>query len=287
MTLSFQYNHTMPKPIQHPRSRTTVLVIALLAAMIGLSGLFALSQSVQAASPRQAPIYTPTPGPDGKIIYVVKANDTLLGISLVMGVSIDQLRALNNLTDDTIIEGQNLIIGLGGPPEVTPAAGETGPTATPAPLTPTPTPQVGSGKLCILLFNDENGDSIRQEQEISIPDGAISISNRTGSVSRTDSTKAGTEAQCFEDLPEGEYTISVAAPAGYNATTANSYALPLKAGDQTYIDFGAQVNSVTAAESPALVTETGKRSPLLAIIGGVFLLAGVAVAVMAGRLLRR
>jgi hypothetical protein len=230
----------------------------------------------------QVPIFTPTPGPDGKIIWVVSSNDTLLSISLITGVPVDSLRQLNNLTNDTIIIGQKLIIGLAGPALVTPTLG---PSPTPTPILPTPTPKPGSGQLCILLFNDANGDSLRQESEPSIPGGAISISNRIGSVSLTADSDSGTEHKCFEELPESDYTISVAVPEGYNATTNNIYSIPLKAGDQTYIDFGAQANSQTLAEAPVLPSE-GERSPLLGIIGLVFLIAGVVVAIFAYRLLR-
>ena len=237
----------------------------------------------QAAPQEQIPIYTPTPGPDGRIIYIVKPNDTLLGISLITGVSVEQLRALNNLTSDTIYEGQKLLLGLAGPVDVTPTPGPT-PTATP--ILPTPSPKPGKGNLCILLFNDLNGDSIRQENEPSIPDGAISFGNRSGSVSETIATGIGLEPQCFEDLPEGSYSISVAVPEGYNPTTETSYELELKAGDKTYLNFGAQANSQTLAEAPVIPAPEGGRSPLLGIIGGLFLLAGIGAAIFAGRMLK-
>jgi hypothetical protein len=94
------------------------------------------------------------------------------------------------------------------------------------------------------------------------------------------------EADCFENLPEGQYTISVAVPEGYNPTTQNSYELPLKAGDITYINFGAQANTQTLAEAPSIPAPEGGRSPLLGIIGVLFLLAGGAVAFFAARSLR-
>jgi LysM repeat protein len=237
----------------------------------------------QAAPARQIPIFTPTPEADGRIIYIVKANDTLLGISLVTGVPVDKLRALNNLTSDTIFEGQKLLLGLAGPVEVTPTAG---PTPTPTPVLPTPSPRPGQGTLCILLFNDINGDSIRQESEPSIPEGAISFNNRAGTVSQAVTTTAGEKHQCFPDLPEGTYTISVAVPEGYNPTTETDYEMPLKGGDETYINFGAQANSQTLAEAPVIPAPEGQRSPILGIIGGLFLLAGVGVAIFASRLLR-
>ena len=236
----------------------------------------------QAAPPAQVPIYTPTPGPDGRIIYIVQPNDTLLRISLISGVPVDQLRGLNNLTGDTIYEGQRLLLGLAGPAEViiTP-----GPTSTPTPILPTPSPKPGSGNLCILLFEDINGDSIRQAEEPSIPGGAVSISERSGAISDAVDTTAGMEHHCFKQLPEGEYSVSVAIPAGFNPTTETSIFLPLTAGEETYVDFGAQVNSQTVVDS-SLTPVAEKRTPLLGIIGGAFLLGGLALALLATRLLR-
>jgi LysM repeat protein len=265
--------------------KATLLLVALWAMLwLGTDqGGFGALEVAQAAPDVQVPIFTPTPQPDGRIIYIVKTNDTLLGISLVTGVPVDKLRALNNLTSDTIFEGQQLLLGLAGPVEVTPTAG---PPPTPTPILPTPSPRPGQGTLCILLFNDINGDSIRQESEPSIPEGAISFGNRVGTVSKTVTTVASEEHECFPELPEGNYTISVAVPEGYNPTTETDYETPLKAGDETYINFGAQANSQTLAEAPVIPAPEGQRSPILGIIGGLFLLAGVGVAIFAGRLLR-
>lgn len=235
----------------------------------------------QAAPNLQIQIFTPTPGPDGRIIYIVKASDTLISISLISGVSVEKLRELNNISGDAIYEGQKLLLGRAGPPEVT---NTPGPSPTPTSILPTPTPKPGSGTLCVILFNDLNGDSTRQESEPAIPDGAISISNRAGTVSKTANTTTSADPLCFEKSPEGDYTISVAVPAGYNPTTVNSIGLELKAGDETYVDFGAQANAQTQAEAPT--PSSSGRSPLLGIIGGLFLLAGVGLALFAGRMLR-
>jgi LysM repeat protein len=237
----------------------------------------------QAAPGRQVPIYTPTAGPDGRIIYTVKEGDTLLSISLLTGVSLDTLRSINNLASDTIYIGQKLLLGYAGPAEVTPT---TGPTPTPTAVLPTPTPKPGLADLCLLLFNDLNGDSIRQEDEPSIPDGAISFGNRAATVSKAITTGTGLDPTCFKQLPEGEYTISVAVPEGYNSTTETSYELVLHGGETVYANFGAQANTKTLAEAPAIPATEGSRSPLLGVVGGLFLLLGVGVAVFAGRILR-
>lgn len=244
---------------------------------------FAAARHPASAAPQLqlTPFPTPTPGPDGRILYTVQAGDTLLRISLISGVPMDEIRGLNNLIGDDIREGQELLLGLGGPSEVTPTPG---PSPTPTTALPTPSPQPGFGILCILLYNDVNGDALREEQEVSIPGGAISVNNRSGSVSFTTETTPGDLPECFEEMPEGEYNITVAVPEGYNPTTQTSFALELNAGDETYLDFGGQVNSETIVEAPE-PEQTG-RSPVLGIIGGALLLAGVGLAIFATRLLR-
>jgi len=267
------------------KSKRTSINAPLLAATVLtlLSfGWLSLSRPTLAAPLLQlTPFLTPTPGSDGRILYKVQAGDTLLRISLIAGIPLDELRGLNNLTGDNITVGQELLLGLGGPSVVTPTPGPS-PTATP--LLPTPTPKQGFGTLCVLLYDDRNGDSIRQEEEPSIPGGAISISNRSGTVSDTASTVAGTDPHCFEALQEGDYTITVGVPEGYNPTTATTYALELKAGDETFLGFGAQVNTAAELEEPA--QEAGGQSILLGLIGGLFLLAGVGLAVFGTRLMR-
>jgi hypothetical protein len=257
------------------------LLIAVASPAIPISSPLNARQAL-AAPGRQVPIYTPTPLPDGRIIYTVKQGDSLLSISLISGVPVDELRKLNNLAGDTIYVGQQLLLGLAGPPQVTFTPG---PSPTPTAFLPTPTVPPGTASLCVLLFKDQNGDSVRQESEPTIPDGAISISNRTGSVSLTGKTVSGSDPLCFDKIPVGEYNVTVAIPEGYNPTTALNLAVQLNAEDQTYINFGAQLNSSNQAVQPA-PAETGSRSPILGIIGGLLLAAGVGLALVAGRLVK-
>jgi hypothetical protein len=245
-------------------------------------GLVWFSHPVLAAPVLQlTPFPTPTPGPDGRILYKVQPGDTLLRISLIAGVPLEELRGLNNLTGDNIVVGDELLLGLGGPSVVTPTPG---PSPTPTPVLPTPSPKPGFGIICVILYNDRNGDAIRQEDEPSIPGGAISVSNRSGSVSLTAETAAGADPHCFPDVPEGEFSITIGVPEGYNPTTATNYILDLDAGDETSLGFGAQANTTTDVQSPA--ASEGGRSPLLGILGALFLLAGVGLAVFGTRLLR-
>jgi hypothetical protein len=136
----------------------------------------------------------------------------------------------------------------------------------------------------VLLFEDVNGDSMRQEEEISLAGGAINISNRDGSVSITEDTPvhdpdSPTEDYfCTEGLDEGDYNVSVAIPEGYNPTTSLNTGLQLLAGDTTYLNFGAQAGSVVIEEGVSLPESTGS-SPLLGIIGFLLLLGGIGLGV--------
>ncbi len=73
------------------------------------------------------PVYTVTPQPDGRVIHTVQSGQTLWSIAIAYGVKIEDLQRLNNLSGNTIYEGQKLFITRL-------------PTATPTPPPPTLTP---------------------------------------------------------------------------------------------------------------------------------------------------
>jgi hypothetical protein len=257
---------------------TTLILASLL-----LMGSTVYSQPVPVA--QFTPYPTPTPGNDGRIVYIAVEGDSAWRIAAIFGFTgeaYNELRTLNNWGDNpSIYPGDEVILGIVSVLEPTPLLG---PTPTPAPILPTPSPEPGWGELCILLYNDENGDSMRQGTEASIPGGAFSISSRSGAYSTTADTFPGFDYQCFENLLEGEYSISIAPPEGFNPTTRMSYSIDVKAGEKHYIDFGAQMNSEKVAEMPAPQGEG--QSPLLGVVGGVFLLAALVMAGFAWRMLR-
>ena len=80
---------------------------------------------------------------------------------------------------------------------------------------------------------------------------------------------------CKQDTAElTNFNISVAVPDGFNPTMLSSTELTLKAGQQVYISFGAQSQSVTASTEP----DEGGGTPLLGIVGGILLVLGVGLA---------
>jgi LysM repeat protein len=208
--------------------------------------------------------------PDGRIIYQVLPNDTCLRIEYLYGISDVQLRQLNPKLDAncTLSIGQQLLLGIGASSNPTPTLG---PSPTPLPPTITPTPISGTTQICVSLFNDLNGDGLHETTEPMIPGGAISVTEKDAKYSKTLPTLAGTDPICFAPLPEGDYNISAAIPDNYNPTMALSTTLQVKAGDSAFIDFGAQSKD-TAITQPENKTTT---SPVLGILGGLLLLAGL------------
>jgi LysM repeat protein len=264
----------------------------LLAGLVFFVGLVILVAPVQAAPNAQlTPFPTPTPGADGRILYIVQPNDTLWRISAITGVSLDQLRTLNRLTGDIVNPGDVLLIGYGGPG--TEATETPGPSPTQGPGEATQTPIPGIGNVCVMLYLDSNGNGMREDTEGWITGGQINVSNRAGSVSESAQTedvfdKFGDPAHlCFNDLPQGSYIVTVAIPDGYNPTTSLSKDFILNPGDEAFISFGAQPNSEKVAETVVIPTEPSSRSPLFAILGGALLVFGLGLGAYAYLLVRK
>ena len=242
--------------------------------------LFGLMIPAQASPPAQAQFPSPTPGADGRILYIVQPGDSCFRIQALYGITVDTLRGLNPQLDEncTLVVGDTLMLGVGGPAALSPTPG---PSPTLEPPTVTPTPPAGTTEICVLLYDDVNGDALRQETEIGIENGAVSVGNTAGTFSETKATVSQIDPDtlepvptCFTDVPEGEYNISVAVPENYNPTMEMTYTFSIKAGDIAFIPFGAQSKTETSAEtSPE--NGGGSPSPIFGILGGLLLLGGL------------
>lgn len=260
----------------------TILIFTLLF-------LASVTLTARAADPRQLPQFsTPTPGPDGTILYTVQEGETCTRISLLTGVPVDQLRTLNRLDENcTLSVGQQLKIGVGGPSDATPTPGGPEPTATPP--QPSPTPSLGQANVCVLVYEDLNGDALRQDTEPIIPGSAISVIGTSGQYSQTANASTTANDICgdstlFEKVIQGTYNISVAAPEGYNPTTQVNYTLDIKPGEQIYVDFGAQ-RAVQA--NPAEPDPQSGTNNWLGLVGGGLVLFGLGLGIYAWRVYGR
>lgn len=259
-----------------------LIIFSILCTILGIS-VFYVAGSVSANPDLQVFYYTPTAQPDGRIVYTVKEGDSCISIALLNNVSEDQLRLLNDLDGDACLFlsiGRELVLGT-----VEPDAGPP-PELTATPIFPTPTPFNGTGDLCVLLFEDLNGNTLIDDDTIELPleGGAVSVNDRVGKVSLSEETN-NLEEICFVGLDEGEYTVSVAVPSGYNPTMRNSATLKLSAGEIVRIDFGAQLSS--AGEEEIEDNPETSRSPFLGIMGGLILVVGLGFGLYAIRIQRR
>jgi hypothetical protein len=241
------------------------------------------------AAPRlqQAPA-TPTPGADGRIIYIVQPGDGCFRVAALNSITVEQLRQLNSGLDEncTLVEGQELLVGIVSV-ALTPTLG-----APPTPGTPTvtPTPISGTTEVCVLLFDDANGDALRQETEPAVAGGAVSLTENNGKYSAALDTVIPADPTvyqgiCFSDIPEGNYNITVGIPDNYNPTMDLNYSLDVNAGDLAFVDFGVQSQDVVV-DPGAAETNSGNssgRSVLLGVLGGIFLLGGAGLGYYAWR----
>lgn len=231
-----------------------------------------MARPAAADSQPQVQYQTPTAGPDGRVIYKVQDGDSCLRIQLLTGVTVEMLRELNKLDQNcTINPGQELLLVV-----IVPTATLTpDPNSTPTTQLPTPTAVRGSGEICVKLYNDVNGNAVHEEEEALMAGGAVSITNRLGSVSQTSDTTDTLEPMCSE-VPEGEYNISMGTPKGYNGTTLLTQALNVKAGETAILEFGAQISGLEEVVSPGESTpDSGENNLMLAIMGGALILFGI------------
>ena len=261
-----------------------ILLVSVILIFLGLTWI---SSSVQAAPGGLQVAYpSPTPKPNGQIIYIVKIGDTCEQISILYGVSIDYLRNTNQLNANCDLrEGQQIQLGVGGPSSASPTPG---PSLVPTIALPTATPVAGGkAEVCVLVYNDANGDGLRQTTEVAIAGAAISLTSLDGVYSQTLTTVINPDStvyqgMCFSNVPMGKYNVSAAAPDGYNPTIDLASTVDVIAGDIVYIDYGAQVKIAPEAALPQ-----NKPSSLLGIIGAAFLLAGIGMGMYVWSLLRR
>lgn len=260
-------------------------VIVLFFALLIVSTL-----SVMASPALQTDFITATPNEFGRIYYTVTEDDfSLWDISAKTGIDLQEIYELNaDISPDnpTIYLGQRIVIAIQTPE----------PTATPdgyvdtVEAEPTQIPEgPGTGNICVLLYEDINGNAFREETEEMMTDGAVSVSERnnqfTGAKNTIADPNRDDDYSCFENLPEGSYTITMAIPDGYNSTKTLHTTVDLVAGDRIFYNFGAQKSLALLAEDVS--PEEGGRSTLFGVLGLGFILAGIGLGIFSFNMNRK
>ncbi|MBI3359960.1 MAG: LysM peptidoglycan-binding domain-containing protein [Chloroflexi bacterium] len=195
-------------------------------------------------------IITPTPGSDGSIIYVVQPGDTLLAIAIAAGTTVEALRDLNHLANTNIFAGQRLILGAAGGPAPTTAAmtapASEAPTSS-ASVAPTASPIADAspgaqtGKVCVIMYADANGDGVKGSSESLLAEGTFRVlASTNGALVGEYKTDGISEPHCFEGLAPGAYQVEAASPPGYSLTTTAKTGAYVLAQTAVGLEFGAR-----------------------------------------------
>lgn len=273
-----------------------------------------------AAGPTAPPAPTATPRADGAVVHVVQAGDSYWSLAIqyaaTMGLTAEEaLTAIPELNNNPafINPGDELIIVPPGAvatpePEATPTE-EGAAESTEEPIEePTAEPEVAteligdavSGSqttngVCVIVYEDKDGDAVYFiENENLLADAAVSLF-QDGVNKASYVTDGVTEPFCFENLEAGTYQVQVYPPAGYQATTPESWSVAVAEGVIIPVTFGLapapqEVAEVSPTESPDAAdtanTETAVSSSTesggLGSISGLLLIGAAFVVLLAG-----
>ncbi|MFT7585681.1 MAG: LysM repeat protein [Cellvibrionaceae bacterium] len=234
---------------------------------------------------------TPMPDAEGVIAVLVETGDTLWSIAARAGLTLDELLALNpNLTRDSFINwGDRITLGnvapSGGSTEsaeaepateveeaVDPASEESASESdesasedaaaeevveAPAPTSePEPTEAPSTGSICLLAFDDVNGNGVYDNGGESLrADVAFTLAKDQAVVSNY-ITDGANEPFCIEGLAPGNYRISRSTTANEIVTNGSDWGASIVAGTRQQFDFGSRIEeaameSVEIAEADA------------------------------------
>jgi LysM repeat protein len=207
--------------------------------------------------------------PPGSETYTVEPGDALWTIAARAGMTVDELRALNNITGNNIFAGQVLLLRPAAPPPPTSTVEAPPPTTAPTVVAAAPSrPQLAGvpGTLCITVFGDSAADGQRDAEDELEPPPPLSLALlrlEAGQEQAVGGFRSGesVEAQCFPDLQPASYRLALTTPSGYVVTTAPRTELAILPGDQIYLEIG--------LAPQAAATKHGDRRQQVALAGGI------------------
>jgi hypothetical protein len=158
------------------------------------------------------------------------------------------------------------------------------PVHTPTPtvtLTPTPTSTPQTGEVCVLSFDDRNGNRFRDPGEPLLPYAVFSLSD-SRHVVETYSSNGLHEPHCFRNLEPLVYFVSEMNPPGYESTTHDSWGISLQTGATINLEFG-NMAEVLPTPTPSPTPVPSPTPPaLFSVVGNAVIgYSGLIVVVLA------
>jgi len=125
-----------------------------------------------------------------------------------------------------------------------------------------------TGAICALAFTDSNANGIHDANETALSNVNISllINGKIVVANHLSDTQG---QYCFENLLPGQYTLTFNSPL-VDATTLNTFAIGLNAGDRPTREFGGTVRTQFGGAGLRL-TQTGRIA--LSLLGAVLAMA--------------
>jgi hypothetical protein len=208
----------------------------------------------------------------------VGPGQSCIGIATAYNIALADLEKQNNLTNATcrfISVGMKLTIAPAGSAAPGSAASPGGSTTQSAGTgAGTGTPGAGStqqgtaaptaaavanvqttGTICVMGYDDKNGNGIREPAESKLAGMTFTVSTATGPVANY-TTDGVAEPHCFAQLQAGSYTVKWEG-AGLTATGDQNWSVDLTAGSTASREFGAKSGGETTDSTKTGNTGTG------------------------------
>ncbi len=134
------------------------------------------------------------------------------------------------------------------------------PTVTPGPsstATPTSTPTTSPGSLCVLAFDDRNGNRLRDPGEGLLAGALITVFADDWTSIAQYATDGAQEPKCFS-LPPGTYSVQETDPPSYESSGPNWWAVNLLSQTTITVAFADRIATATATST---MTATPTRTP--------------------------
>ena len=142
-----------------------------------------------------------------------------------------------------------------------------------------------TGSICLMAFEDRNGDRFRDPGEPMLPYAVFTLSDSRHVVG-TYSTNGLSEPYCFIGLEPDIYFISEMNPPGYESTTHDSWGVSLQNGATVNIEFGDRTEMDPTPTATALPSPTPTKVALLSVVGNaMYNYAGIIIIVLAAGVL--
>jgi hypothetical protein len=201
---------------------------------------------------------TATPNAEGIMYAEVRVGDSLWAIASRSGLRLEELLALNSMTESSLIRvGDLLIIGYVTPPATATSEPTMTPTLSPPTVTFTPLP-LPETAVCLLAYVDANQNGIYDPAEKLRPAVAFTIVNENA-VAANYVTTGVSEPYCIQ-LEPGTYQITRSFSSDEHLTTEGDVAVVLGQGDVLDLAFGGYIGATVAPGATATTGATATPS---------------------------